>query len=104
MDPHEGFVVDSPRVVVPRLLGAQGCRVDVQLGGHDATERLLVVTTDTVKVDAENEGAIVIGTAEFVVVMEDLGHFVHIEQPELVADIVLDFVGAPDIAAAGARP
>ena len=36
-------------------------------------------------------------------ILEDVGHFVHIEQPELVADIVLDFVGAPDTVTAGAR-
>jgi pimeloyl-ACP methyl ester carboxylesterase len=28
-------------------------------------------------------------------VLEDVGHFVHIEQPDLVSEIVLDFVGAP---------
>jgi pimeloyl-ACP methyl ester carboxylesterase len=28
-------------------------------------------------------------------VLDGVGHFVHIEQPDLVADTVLDFVGAP---------
>lgn len=28
-------------------------------------------------------------------VLADVGHFVHIEQPELVGDMVLDFIGAP---------
>lgn len=27
--------------------------------------------------------------------LEGVGHFVHIEQPRLVADIVLDFLGSP---------
>jgi pimeloyl-ACP methyl ester carboxylesterase len=27
--------------------------------------------------------------------LEGVGHFVHIEQPRLVADLVLDFLGAP---------
>jgi pimeloyl-ACP methyl ester carboxylesterase len=27
--------------------------------------------------------------------LEDTGHFVHIEQPRRVADLVLDFLGAP---------
>ncbi|MFZ9483226.1 MAG: alpha/beta fold hydrolase, partial [Ilumatobacteraceae bacterium] len=28
-------------------------------------------------------------------VLDDVGHFVHVEQPELVADLVLDFLGSP---------
>jgi pimeloyl-ACP methyl ester carboxylesterase len=28
-------------------------------------------------------------------ILEDVGHFVHIERPGLVADIVLDFIGDP---------
>ena len=28
-------------------------------------------------------------------VLPDAGHFVHIEQPELIADLVLDFLGRP---------
>jgi pimeloyl-ACP methyl ester carboxylesterase len=28
-------------------------------------------------------------------VLEGVGHFVHIEQPDVVADLVLDFLGAP---------
>lgn len=27
--------------------------------------------------------------------LEDIGHFMHIEQPRLVADLVLDFIGSP---------
>lgn len=27
--------------------------------------------------------------------LEGVGHFVHIEQPRLVADLVLDFLGSP---------
>jgi pimeloyl-ACP methyl ester carboxylesterase len=30
-----------------------------------------------------------------VVGLEDTGHFVHIEQPRRVADLVLDFLGTP---------
>ncbi|HEV3494711.1 MAG TPA: alpha/beta hydrolase, partial [Actinomycetes bacterium] len=33
------------------------------------------------------------------VAYEDVGHFVHIEQPQRIADLVLDFLGTP-----GARP
>ena len=28
-------------------------------------------------------------------VLSDTGHFVHIEQPELIAGLVLDFLGRP---------
>ncbi len=28
-------------------------------------------------------------------VLDDLGHFVHIERPDLISEMVLDFVGAP---------
>ena len=28
-------------------------------------------------------------------ILEDVGHFVHIEQPDLVASMILDFVGDP---------
>jgi len=28
-------------------------------------------------------------------VLPDTGHFVHIEQPQRIADLVLDFVGRP---------
>jgi pimeloyl-ACP methyl ester carboxylesterase len=30
-----------------------------------------------------------------IVGLEDTGHFVHIEQPRRVADLVLDFLGTP---------
>ncbi len=33
-------------------------------------------------------------------ILEDVGHFVHIERPGFVADMVLDFVGAPPAAPA----
>jgi pimeloyl-ACP methyl ester carboxylesterase len=35
-------------------------------------------------------------------ILEDVGHFVHIERPDFVAQIVLDFVGAPDATVATA--
>jgi pimeloyl-ACP methyl ester carboxylesterase len=35
-------------------------------------------------------------------ILEDVGHFVHIERPGLVADIVLDFVGDPGAVPNGA--
>lgn len=28
--------------------------------------------------------------------LEGIGHFMHIEQPQLIADMVIDFVGAPE--------
>jgi pimeloyl-ACP methyl ester carboxylesterase len=33
-------------------------------------------------------------------ILHDVGHFVHIERPAYVADLVLDFVGSPESAAA----
>ena len=28
-------------------------------------------------------------------VLDDVGHFVHIEQPDVVSELVLDFIGDP---------
>jgi|GEM_PF-87229 len=36
--------------------------------------------------------------------LEGVGHFVHIEQPELVADLVLDFLGPPPTTGGGRPP
>jgi pimeloyl-ACP methyl ester carboxylesterase len=38
------------------------------------------------------------------VALEEAGHFVHIEQPRKVADLVLDFLGDPPVAGAGWGP
>jgi pimeloyl-ACP methyl ester carboxylesterase len=35
-------------------------------------------------------------------ILDDVGHFVHIEQPDFVAAMILDFIGTPGAAGAGA--